>query len=233
MPAGVMNMESRHLIFDDIPFEPDLSALETGAFFSGDISDALIVSAWEEATRVVRPKAVVSCVDVQHGDDGNVVSVGGQPVNSVVLNNNLGKLHRVFAYVATCGTEIAVLDRGSDPDVRSALTTFRMLALRAAIAYATGKVQTEYNIRKLAMLNPGSLPEWPITEQTKLFAMIGNAEDATGVKLGTNMFMTPMESSSGLMFETEHDYKNCMVCTRLDCIGRQAEYDGELAKQYR
>ncbi len=47
------------------------------------------------------------------------------------------------------------------------------------------------------------------------------------------MFMHPMESSSGLLFETDKEYQNCMLCTRLSCIGRRAPYDEALAAKYR
>lgn len=226
-------MTGRHFIFDNIPVRLDIAALESSTFFAGDISDKRIVDAWAEASRVVRPKAIVVCVDVLHDGEGKVTSVGGQPMSSVVLDNNLGELHRAFAYVATCGTEVTAISDGGDSDVKAALFAFRILALREAITYATDRMLDYFDIKKLAMMNPGSLPEWPITEQPKLFAMLGEVESATGVTLGSNMFMSPMESSSGLMFEAEHDYKNCMVCTRQGCIGRQAKYDEELAKQYR
>lgn len=226
-------MTGRHFIFDNIPFRPKLSELEDNIFFSGDISDERITDAWEEASRVVRPKAIVSCVDVLHDGNGKVVSVGGQAVSSVVLDNNLSELHRAFAYVATCGMEVTAIDHGSNADVKAALFSFRILALRAAITFATDRMLDYFNIKRLAMMNPGSLPEWPITEQPKLFAMLGDVETATGVTLGANMFMAPMESSSGLMFETDRNYNNCMVCTRQGCIGRRAKYDEVLAKKYR
>lgn len=228
-------MPDKLYVFDNIPFHADISALESNRFFTGDIRDECVAAAWAEASRIVRPKAIIACVDVLHNSDGKVVSVGGQTVSSVVLDTNLATLHRAFAYVATCGTEVTAIDCGNNIDIQTALFAFRILALRAARSYVAGKMQDYFGVKKLATVNPGSLPEWPLSEQTTLFAMLGRdkVKDSTGVTLGTNMFMTPMESSSGLMFETEKDYQNCMLCTRKDCIGRRAKYDEELAKKYR
>ena len=221
-------------VYRDIPFHPEISALEHSAFFSGDPEDEATVALWEKAIRVAEPKAMVAQVEITHGADGNVTHVGGQPVCSAVLDKNLAGLHRAFAYIATCGTELTSLcDENADLESKALAFSVRMLALRAAVEFATARVMETYSIPQLAMMNPGSLPEWPITEQTKLFALLENAEAEIGVTLGDNMFMYPMESSSGLMFETDHDYKNCMVCTRLDCVGRQAPYDEAMAKDLR
>ena len=227
-------MSANLFIYRDILFQPEISALEHSAFFSGDLEDETIVALWEKAVRTARPKAMVAQVEITHDTDGKVTHIGDQPVCSAVLDKNLAGLHRAFAYIATCGTELTALcDESADLDSKALVFSVRMLALRAAIEFATAHVKETYGIPKLAMMNPGSLPEWPITEQTKLFALLENAEAEIGVTLGEHMFMYPTESSSGLMFETDHDYKNCMVCTRLDCVGRQAPYDEAMAKELR
>ena len=227
LPSGVS-------VFREIPFCPEISALEHSAFFLGDLTDGAAVALWEKAVREAKPKAMVAQVEITHAPDGRVTHVGGQPVCSAVLDKNLAGLHRAFAYAATCGTELtAVCDADADADSKALVFAVRILALRAAVEYATARVMEDHGIPKLAMMNPGSLPEWPLAEQAKLFALLGNTEAGIGVRLGDNMFMYPTESSSGLMFETDHDYKNCMVCTRLDCVGRQAPYDEALAKELR
>ena len=95
------------------------------------------------------------------------------------------------------------------------------------------QIRERWNIPKLADMNPSSLPEWPITEQTKIFALLGDPQAEIGVTLGENFFMYPTETSSRLAFETDRDYKNCMVCTRARCVGRRAPYNAELAKELR
>lgn len=225
-------MTAETYIFDSIPFAADIAVLDADPMFGGSSEDPAVAALWETAVQAARPKAIVACVDVLHNGD-RVSEVGGQPVNSIVLDNSLGGLHRAFAYVATCGTELNDWNPGGNGDAKDALRTLRMLALRAALEYASRQIRERFQITKLAAVNPGSLPEWPLSEQKKLFAMLGDVQGMTGVTLGTSMFMSPVESSSGLWFETEREYQNCMVCTRLDCIGRRAPYDEKLAKRYR
>ena len=221
-------------VFKEIPFHLEISALEQSTFFAGDLTDESTAALLEKAVREAKPKAMVAQIEITHDADGKVTHIGGQPVCSTVLDKNLAGLHRAFAYVATCGIELTALcDKNADLELKTLAFSIRMLALRTAIEFATARVMETYNIPKLAMMNPGSLPEWPLTEQTKLFALLENAEAEIGVTLGEHMFMFPTESSSGLMFETDHDYKNCMVCTRLDCVGRQAPYDETMAKELR
>lgn len=226
-------MRSSINLYENIPFQAQLAELEDSVLFFGSTDAPAVIRAWESAVRLARPKAVVMQAEVQHDGDGRVCSVGGQEMRSVLLDKNLAGLHRVFVYVATCGTELAQVDDGGDPEVRSALFGLRMLALRTAIQFAFDTTQRHYELAKYAAMNPGSLPEWPISEQPKLFAMLDGAAEQIGVHLGENLFMAPMESSSGFLFETAHDYKNCMVCTRLDCVGRQAPFDASLAKELR
>lgn len=225
-------MEYETYIFDSIPFSPDIAVLDADPMFGGDTDDPAVTALWDAAVRAARPKAVVRCVEVLHEGD-RVTAIGGQPADSVVLDNSFGGLHRAFAYLATCGTELAEMDPGGSIDGKDVLHTLRMQALRTALAYASAQIREYYRIPKLAAVNPGSLPEWPLSEQKKLFAMLDGAREVTGVTLGASLFMSPVESSSGLWFETERDYQNCMVCTRLDCIGRRAPYDETLAKRYR
>jgi predicted transcriptional regulator len=43
--------------------------------------------------------------------------------------------------------------------------------------------------------------------------------------------MIPLKSTSGILFPTEVDYKNCQLCSRKNCPGRKAPYNPELLKE--
>ncbi len=84
------------------------------------------------------------------------------------------------------------------------------------------------------MMNPGSLEDWPLTEQKALFQVLGNTEEAMGVELMENSFMRPAMTVSGLWFPSQEKYENCMLCPMEDCPGRRAPYDkGLYDKKYR
>ena len=203
-------------IFKNIPFEANIAELVQNPFFKGNVNDEEIKIAWNKAAALASPSVMVRQVDIVHSERG-VCEIGGQKVSSSVLDKNLSGLHRAFAYVATCGKTIAQV-KSENENVSSALFVLRMQALRAAMEYAMSWTKEHFALSKTATVNPGSLPQWPITEQPVLFAMIGDVEGELGIELTKTMFMWPSESASGLIFETEHDYQNCMACKKLDCI---------------
>ncbi|MBR6812429.1 MAG: hypothetical protein IKM51_03555 [Oscillospiraceae bacterium] len=216
-------------IYKNLPFEANIDELAQNPFFKGDACDPEIKAAWQSAACLAAPSVMVRQVDVVHSEQG-VCEIGGQKVSSSVLDKNLAGLHRAFAYVATCGKELALV-QSENESVKSALFILRMQALRTAMEFAMSWTKEHFSLSKTATVNPGSLPQWPITEQPVLFAMIGDVKGELGIELTKTMFMWPSESASGLIFETEHDYKNCMACKKLDCIGRQAPYDESLAAE--
>ena len=73
------------------------------------------------------------------------------------------------------------------------------------------------------MLNPGSLPDWPIANNFALFDMIGGTEEI-GVTLRDNGYMRPWNTTSHIHFPG-HGYQNCSLCRKYDCVGRRAPFD--------
>ena len=228
-------MTHQTLVFAEIPFTAEVEDLDKNGLFEEDLQSEEVIEILKTAIGMARPKAVVLPVDVVHDEEGKVLSVGGQTMDSVILDKNLKDLHRGFLFVATCGQELEEFAQNISRDDNTwyLLYQLRLLALGAARNHMLEQVKQRFDIPKLAAMNPGSLPEWPITEQKKVFAILGEDAEKIGVKLGDNMFMMPLENSSGLLFETEKAYQNCMICTRLDCVGRHAPYDPELAEKFR
>ena len=228
-------MEHQVLRFTEIPFSAEVNDLDKNGLFEEDLQSEEVVEILKQAIALARPKAVVLPVEVVHDETGKVTAVGGQPMDSIVLDKNLQDLHRGFLFVVTCGRELEDFAGkiSREDNTWYLLYQLRLLALGAARNYLVDQVKSRFDIPKMAAMNPGSLPEWPIAEQKKVFAILGEEAEKIGVTLGENLFMMPLESSSGLLFETEKAYQNCMICTRLDCVGRHAPYDPELAKKFR
>ena len=220
-------------VFVETDYVPSLDMLRDGKFYHGDVDSPAVARLLERCRAVVRPRAVATCVEVSHDGEGHVTAVGGEEMSSPVLDGQLGKLHRAFAYVATCGPEIADVDYEGDEALRRALLAFCIGGLNAVTARMTAELTERYRLGKTAVLNPGSLPEWPLAEQDKIFRLLGDVTGDTGAVLGPNHFMTPLASSSGLLFETEQDYQNCSYCTNCNCVIRRAPYDPEKAAQLR
>ena len=226
-------MSQDRFVFAETDYVPTLDMLRDGKFYHGDVDSPAVERLLERCRAVVRPKAVAACVAVTHDEAGHVTAVGGESMSSPVLDAQLGKLHRAFAYVATCGREIAEVDYEGDEELRRALLAFCIGALNAVTARMTAALTERYHLGKTGVVSPGSLPEWPTSEQDKIFRLLGDVTGDTGAVLGENHFMDPLVSSSGLLFETEQDYQNCSYCTNLSCVIRRAPYDPEKAAQLR
>ena len=222
-------MAQDRFVFTEKDYLPTLDMLRDGKFYHGDVDSPAVMRLLERCRAVVRPRAVAACVEVRHDEKGRVIAVGGEEMSSVVLDGQLGKLGRAFAYVATCGPEIAEVDYEGDAELRRALLAFCIGGLNAVTARMTKELTERYHLGKTAVLNPGSLPEWPLGEQDKIFRLLGDVTGDTGATLGDNHFMYPLASSSGLLFETEQDYQNCSYCTNFGCVIRRAPYDPEKA----
>jgi len=83
-------------------------------------------------------------------------------------------------------------------------------------------------------MSPGSLEDWPITEQPRLFKLLGEGAAATGVRLTDSCLMLPTKSLSRLTFPSEHGFESCRLCPRERCPGRRAPYDPDLyARRYK
>lgn len=216
-------------ILDPVPFEFDVAALlarlriEPGSERASAIAEAV------EAVRpIIRPKAVYEvCYIDERGDD--TVRVGGVTFTSRVLRVNLDGAGRVFPFVATCGREAhehaATCD---DLIVKFALDTLMEQALGAASRHAVATIKETYSLGGTSIMNPGSLPDWPMEQQRQLFALLGDVRGRIGVELTDSYLMVPIKSVSGLLFPTEIRFESCQLCPREGCPGRRAEHDPEL-----
>jgi hypothetical protein len=101
-------------------------------------------------------------------------------------------------------------------------------ALRSAWDAVEKRLVHRYQLGRTAVMNPGSLANWPLEEQRLLFRLLGDPHEAIGVQLTDSFLMVPIKSVSGLRFPTEMHYENCQLCPRDPCPGRRAPYDSDL-----
>ena len=181
-----------------------------------------------DAEKIAKPKALYRGLYVDtNGEDE--VTIGKTKFNSRILKVNLENIHRVFLFAATCGREI---DKWAI-SMTDMLQCFIVDAIKTVIVHkailAIDKhIQNYYKIFKVSRMTPGSLKDWPITEQRNIFSLLGDVEGAIGVRLLESMMMSPAQSVSGLIFPTETSFESCQLCPRENCIGRRAVYDKNL-----
>ncbi len=221
-------------VLDTIPFTIEAAEVirqahlaEAGEEIAGQVRELV-----DTAEQVGRPKAVYEVCYVENKHEC-AVDVGGVTFTSRVLRANLDAVERIFVYVATCGTELnQISPPSSDILLGYCLDLIKEQALAAAMCHLNQYLKRKYALHKTAGMNPGSLEDWPITEQSKLFAIFGDVEQLIGVKLTESCLMIPNKSLSGITFPTEVTFASCQLCPREVCVNRSTPFDAELAREY-
>ncbi|MDR0288392.1 MAG: hypothetical protein LBI03_11900 [Clostridiales bacterium] len=190
----------------------------------------LVTELFRKACDIANPKALYREAYVEE-IEGCKVRISGKDFESAVMAANLKNIHRVFAYVCTCGTEIdnwSHLEK--DHIVSLWLDMIKQMFVYDANLFLFKHLKTVFGFKNLSAMNPGSgnLGNWPITQQRELFSLIGDVKSEIGVTLTDTFLMLPVKSTSGLYFSSEKEFVNCALCGRKNCVGRKAEFDEKL-----
>lgn len=194
--------------------------------------EARVGEAVRRVTELAEPRALVASHPVgERGDDW--VEVGGERLRSGVLARHIRGAARAFAYLVTLGPRLEEeVSRTADLLEQYCLHEVGNLALSRCREAVRRRMAEAEGFPRLSSLAPGSLADWPITEQRPLFRLLGDAEGLLGVRLTESCLMIPRKSLSGLLFPTERPFVACRLCDSRDCPGRQAAFapnaeDGE------
>jgi len=184
-----------------------------------------------EAQPLLHPKAIYKEAFIDEKGPGRV-RIEGLTFRSRVLRTNLEKAEKAFAFVLTVGGELeARASQSGDLLHQFSLETIADLALQAAAGFLEAHLKRHFGFEMLSSLSPGSLEDWPITEQRPLFELLGDPAAAVGVRLSDSLLMIPRKSISGLFFPTTESFTSCQLCARAPCQGRRAPYDPEGRKK--
>jgi hypothetical protein len=178
------------------------------------------------AQSLIRPRAVFEVGYVERRGERSV-EVAGVTFESPVLRKNLETTNKVFPYIITVGPLLEDA-AGAQGDLLKQyyLEEMANIALERAASWLSGQLEESFGVGPLSNLSPGSLEDWPITEQAKLFSIFGDAERLIGVRLTDSLLMVPRKSISGILFPSEEGFVACQLCDRPRCQGRKAPFKG-------
>lgn len=217
-------------VITNIPFELNHEELigHLGLESDSSAADRFKVLA-KKASRVAKPK-VVYLESFIEAKEYNTVCINGITFTSRILAVNFENIERIFPFVGTCGHEIDNFSPSKEKVQNLWLEAIKMSILKTTVEFLIKHIQKHYLLQKLSMVNPGSGDEdiWPIEQQKGLFALLGDVEGKIGVRLLDSYLMSPGKTVSGILFPTEKDYRNCMVCKRENCPGRSAPFNEKL-----
>ncbi len=218
-------------ILTEIPFVLEEEALFKQARLEPDADEADDFRALiAKARELGRPKAAYGVAFITERTE-ETVTFDGVVFTSRTLSRNLAASERVFPILATCGRELddAGLVQG-DPLAEFWLDQLKANLLLAANRFLLDLLRRQFRLEKTSIMRPGSgdATIWPIQQQHELFALLGDGPAAIGVELTDSCLMIPNKTTSGLLFPTEKDFRNCEVCHRADCPSRQAPFSQQL-----
>lgn len=217
------------VVLDRIRSRADISALAKRLHIvegSADHDD--LVALAREADSVARPKAMYRAGYIEDRGDDYVI-IAGTRFTSRILRVNLEQAHRAFLYVATCGTELEAWAHALTDLLQCYWAeAIQEAALREATRALYHDLAERYRPGKTSAMAPGSLGEWPLSEQRALFSTLGDVRGTIGVALSDSLLMIPAKSVSGIRFPTEESFESCQLCPRGGCPGRRAPYDRSL-----
>jgi hypothetical protein len=219
------------IVLEDIPVKIDTATLIKNLHLENNEE---FVERLEEMTgqarNIARPKAVYKESFVDEITSDSVV-IDGISFKSRVMKSNLEKIGRVFACVFTCGAEIDEWAKSfQDMLDKFCADSILDLILNRLGEYMFHYISNSYELGKAGWMSPGSLPDWPVSEQVQLFLVIGDVERLIGVKLTKGIMLSPVKSVSGIFFPSDINYVNCMLCTKTECRSRRAPFSEQLYK---
>jgi hypothetical protein len=176
------------------------------------------------AQGLVRPRGVFEVAYVGAKVE-RTVEVAGVIFESPLLRKSLGEANKVFPYIVTVGPELErAASAQGDLLKQYYLEEIANIALEQAASWLATHLEARYGVVGLSNLSPGSLVDWPITEQPKLFSIFGDTERLVGVRLTDSLLMIPRKSISGILFPSEEGFVACQLCDRKHCQGRKAQF---------
>ncbi len=188
-----------------------------------------IAEVTKKAEPIAKPKAFFMEANIEDRTE-NSITIAGETFNSTALVKNFSEVDTVYPFLCTCGKELADYAASLDDIMAQyafdAIMEFYLRSISLAMTETLSNYMAEDGLT--SSVNPGSLIDWSIEEQTKMFRLFGDNAVKAGVELSDSFLMTPVKSVSGIRYATKKEFKNCQLCQRANCPTREADFDQEL-----
>ena len=219
-------------ILENIPLDLEFQKIKGRLHAVGEKGLAKAHSLLEMARPLISARALYKVCFIEERPEDALI-IDGTHFRSHVLKQNCEGVERVFPFVVTIGADLEdEAEACKDLLDKYYIDRIGNIALIMARKYLEDHLRTKYALGGMSHMNPGSLKDWPIQEQTPLFSLLGDPENAIGVQLNDSLLMIPRKSVSGIFFPTEVRFESCELCPRERCEGRRAAYNETHAKKY-
>jgi len=179
---------------------------------------------YQACMKIAKPKYCFCEAEVSVEPD--CTRIGGHAFDSRILRINMRGLNRAYPSVCTCGRELYELSKSCDDVLEQFwVDGISELMMGKAAGVMRSQIMEVNGGRKIRAISPGSLGDFPIIEQPKLFAQLGDPYESIGLELTKENLMLPYKSCSAFYFESEEEYENCMLCLREGCPNRRSPFN--------
>ncbi len=218
-------------VIKNIPYKLDFNQLKKSLMINNKPDETILGQMITEVDMVANLKAIYR--EAYIADKGeNYIVIDSNKLSSRILRKNIADTYRVFIYIITVGSEVQDWATSKNNIVESFWADeIQKILLNSAVDYIYTKLNQLIGSKIVSEMNPGSLQDWPIQEQVKIFTLLGNVEDEIGVRLTDSFLMVPVKSVSGIKFATESEFKNCQLCQRDNCPSRRVPYDQKVVDE--
>lgn len=206
-----------------VPFALSIDALRAPLSIDEEFEDEFR-EIFDECLRIANPKYIYRAFDVRQSDGETYIDA--EAFDSRVMNVNFEGVTRAYGYAATCGRELYEYALSTpDPLARYWIDSISEHILYQASAECLAEIRSLLDSENVSSMNPGSLSDFPITQQKPLFRLLGDVRGLIGIELTETCLMLPYKSLSGIYFISGKEYVNCALCQRADCPNRRVEFD--------
>ena len=217
------------VIIENIDIAPAglLEAMDAGFLNTPSMLSTLKAMA-DALVDTMRPIAIYGMEPIM-SLEGDRVYLEASCLNGPILTENLKQVDRIFPFIVSCGEEA---DRwiSSYSDYTETILAHELVhrSLYLIMDRLAVQIRKAFNISTISIMNPGSLPGWDISEQDIILEMLSPVPGQRGISISEKHIISPAISLSGIIYESEEEFLNCMLCSREDCPLRRRPFDGEL-----
>ena len=216
------------MIFDDFDFYIDPEKIKMKIKMDDEEIIEMVDDLCSEAQKIARPRVALATTYIDKITEEEV-QIEDITFRSPLLSKNLRETKKIIPYIMTCGREIYDWANKIDGYLECYIAEeIKIRSLSCSQQFFSEYIKLNVFPEKSNSMNPGSLKDWPLTEQIKLFKLLDTPAKKIGVVLTESCLMIPDKSVSGLLFQKEKSFVNCMLCERENCPNRSTKYKREM-----
>jgi len=188
-----------------------------------------VASLVNQGIEIARPVVFYKKTSI-HRDEEGAIHIDSIPLEGVLPSQQLDESSEAALFIASCGQELHSWKESlNDYFDISVAGIVAERALQSAMKALFKTMKAECSKKHLSIMTPGSVPEWPLSEQEKIFYFLGDAAREKGISLSSSCMMVPMKTVSGILFSGDEKFETCSLCSFKDCSLRHNGFYKDLS----